>query len=136
MATASVLNGSLMCFYLEEQLMGSATSHSIVVNMATRDITTKSNLGWRAKLEGMRDWTGSAEGYVAFDDTFGATEFFAYVTNRTKLTLKFSTEVSGDDLWTGECYITSFTVDAPMEENTTYSISFEGASSLTVAAQT
>jgi TP901-1 family phage major tail protein len=125
-----------MCFYLDDNLIGSSTSHTITVNMATRDITTKQNAGWRAKLEGMREWSGTGEGFVAFDDTYGFPQLYAFITNRTPVTLKFSTEVSGDSYFSGECYLTSLQVDAPQEENTSYSVSFEGASALSVSTGT
>ena len=135
MATTGVLNGSDMIFYLEGTAFGSTTSHSINVTMATRDVTVKDNAGWRAKLEGMREWTGAAEGFVAWSDTFNAGDIFTFITNRTAITLIFSTDVTGDFYFTGTCYITGFDVVAPMEENTTMSLTFEGASALTCAEQ-
>jgi TP901-1 family phage major tail protein len=135
MATTGVLNGSDMIFYLDGTAFGSSTSHSINVTMATGDVTVKDNAGWRSKLEGMREWSGSAEGFVAWDDDFHAGEIFAYITSRTAITLIFSTDVTGDYYFTGSCYITGFDVTAPMEENTTMSLTFEGAGELTCAAQ-
>jgi len=104
--------------------------------MATRDITTKSNAGWRKKLGGMRDWTCSGDSLLCFDDAYGYSELFALITARTPVTLKFSTEVTGDHFWEGTALLTSIDLTAPMEENATYSFSFEGADSITEKSQT
>lgn len=136
MATTGIINGSLFLVYIEDVAVAHATSHRLNVTMATRNATTKDNAGWGVKLSGLREWSVSGEGLLALDAIYGASELFTVMTNRTVCTVKFSTEVSGDEFWGGEAVLTSFQLDAPMEENGTYSFTFEGAGALTQYSQT
>jgi TP901-1 family phage major tail protein len=136
MATTGIINGSTFLVYVEDVAIAHATSHSLSVTMATRNATTKDNAGWSIKLAGVREWSVTGEGLIALDATYGVSELFTVMTNRTVCTVKFSTEVSGDEFWGGEAVLTSLQLDAPMEDNGTYSFTFEGASLLTQYSQT
>jgi hypothetical protein len=60
--------------------------------------------------------------------------FTSYLATRTVLTVMFSTEVSGDLKYSGSAWLTSLSIDAPNEDNTTYSMSFSGTAALTQAS--
>jgi TP901-1 family phage major tail protein len=136
MATTGIVNGSLLLVYIEDVAVAHATSHSLSVTMASRNATTKDNAGWTSKKAGLREWTVTGEGLVALDAAYGMSELFTIMTNRTTCTIKFSTEVSADEFWGGEAILTSLQCDAPMEENATYSFTFEGDGALTQYSQT
>ena len=131
MASTGILNGSDLLVYVAGTAVAHSTSHSLSCNMATRDATTKDNAGWRVRLDGMRDWSTSGEGLLALDAAYGASELFTIFTNRTECTVVFSTDTSGDEYWSGSAYLTSLELSVPMEENATYSFSFESSSALT-----
>ena len=130
--TCGIINGSDFLVYVEGVAIAHATSHSLNVTQATRDATTKDNLGWRSKLSGMREWSCTADGLISLDQSaiLGTTDLFTLMTNRTTVTVKFATDNSGDAYWGGEAILSSLNLDAPMEENGTYSATFEGVSSL------
>jgi len=67
----------------------------------------------------------------ADDATYGVNALMTAFSNRTTLTVKFSTEVSGDDYWSATCYLTSLEVSAATEDNATYSASFEISGTVT-----
>ena len=73
----------------------------------------------------------SGEGLIALDAAYGMSELFTVYTNRTKCAVVFSTDTSGDEYWSGDAYLTSLEMSVPMEENATYSFSFESAGTLT-----
>ena len=50
---------------------------------------------------------------------------------RSTLTVKFSTEVTGDRYWEASAYVTSLEVNAGMEDNVTYSATFELTGTIT-----
>jgi cytochrome c oxidase assembly protein Cox11 len=50
---------------------------------------------------------------------------------RTALTVKFSTEVSGDYYWEASAYVTSLEVNSGMEDNVSYSATFELTGAIT-----
>jgi len=136
MATTGAINGTLLILYVNEVAVGSCTTHSINVNAATRDATTKSSGGWEESLEGLINWSISGSGLVLYSDTYGFSALFSQAVARTPVTVKFSTEVSGDTFWHGSARITELTADAPQEESTTYTFNFKGTGVLTQATQT
>jgi len=131
MATAGKFNGTSLLVYVDDVAIGHATSHTVNVNAEMIDVTTKSSSGWKDVLPGLRDWSIDCDGFVAYDATEGISEAFADLTGRTQVTLKFSTEVTGDARWTGDAYVSSIQQTAAVEDAVTYSISFAGDGSLT-----
>jgi len=131
MATTEIINGTSLVLYIGAVAVGSATGHTLSVQMATRDATTKSSDGWAAKLAGLRSWTASGSGFVCFADTYGYEELQAAVIARTAVTVKLSTEVAGDTYYSGSGYLTGIDLDAPVEESSTYTFTIEGTGALT-----
>lgn len=131
MATTGIMNGTLLGVYVGSTLVAHATEGSISLSMDTRDATTKDSSGYRDLLEGTRSGSISVSALYAGDATYGVTDLMTAFSNRTTLTVKFSTEVSGDDYWSATCYLTSLEVSAATEDNATYSASFEISGAVT-----
>ena len=142
MATQGIINGTEFGVYDGSTLVAYATSGSVSINHSLRDISNKESSGWKEQLEGQRDWEMSCEGMVAFLAAGGGAIggksvdelFTSYLATRTVLTVMFSTEVSGDLKYSGSAWLTSLSMDAPNEDNTTYSMSFSGTAALTQAS--
>jgi len=133
MATTGIVNGNDLVVYIGSDVIAHSTSHSLSISHDARDATTKDSGGWTDRLEGLRSWEASGEGLVAFDGTYDTTDLFALITNRTKVTIKFSTEVTGDTYWTGSAYLTSLDMDSPTEDSVSMSFTFSGTGALTSA---
>ena len=131
MATTGVLNGTSLLMYVGGVAIGSATTHSLSVQMSPRDATTKDTAPWAVNLEGKLSWSASGSGLLTFDDTYGYDELMTLIAARTSIVLKLSTEVTGDTYWQGNARLTSLTQDSPVEDNTTYSFEFVGTGALT-----
>ena len=137
MATTGIVNGTLFILYVSTDAgssynaVGSSTSASLSLNMDTRETTNKGSAGWRTLLESTRRWTAEAEQFFIMDATLGPDELGDIITNRTKCKVKFSTELNGDTYWYGDAYLTSMSMDAPLEDSSTISLSFEGTGILT-----
>jgi len=129
--TTGVINGTLVGVYVDNVLIGNATSGSISISHSGRDTSSKDDGGWTTMLEGQREFSVSADGFVAYDATNGLDELLLLITNRTKVTLKFSTEVVGDTRLTGDAFCTSISSDSPNEESSTFSVEFQGTGALT-----
>jgi hypothetical protein len=74
--------------------------------------------------------TLSVEGFVKIDNPIDAsqTRFYdlaALHMNQTKISWVFGTDVVGEQEWSGEAYITSYSQSAPQEDNATYSIELQ-----------
>ena len=137
MATTGIVNGTLFILYVSTDsgasynAVGSSTSASLSLSMDTRETTNKGDGGWRTLLESTKSWTVEAEQFFIMDATLGPDELSDIITNRTLCKIKFSTETIGDTLWIGDAYLTSLSVDAPLEDSSTISLSFEGTGVLT-----
>lgn len=130
------LNGTSIGIYYGTQILGAATSHTLSIQSETADVTTKDSAGWREILPTLKSWSISVEALMTYDETYGATELRAALTARTQLNFKFQTGASGDDNYYGNGYITSFEINAPMEDAVTYSATFEGTGAIAVATTT
>jgi predicted secreted protein len=130
MATTGIMNGTLLLLYVEGTVIAKTTSHSLSVNHSLRETTNKDSAGWKDNLEGLRDWSIDCDALHAEDNAFGLEDLLDFVLTRTQVTLKFSTEVSGDVKYSGEAWITSVSENAGVEDNVSYSVSFEGTGAL------
>ena len=131
MATAGIMNGTLIGVYAGGTLIAHATEGSISLNLDTRDATTKDSSGTRDLLEGVKSGTISVSALYADDATYGVDELMTAWSGRSTLTIKFSTEVTGDSYWEASAYVTSLEVSAGMEDNATYSATFELSGTIT-----
>ncbi len=140
MATNNVINGTLAVIktgtsHANATTIALSTSASLSFSMETRDISNKGSAGWRELLEAQKSWSVSCEGVYAMKDAAGGSiknyeDFYDLMVARTPLYIEINTDVSGDTYYGGQCYITSLEQTAPMEDNMTYSMSFEGTAAL------
>lgn len=131
MATAGEMNGTLLVVYSAGNQIGATTNHSLSVSQALREATTKDSSAWREVAAGLREWSMSAEGLYSIDETYGADYLYTLVSGRTEVAVKFTTEVTGDERYTGQAYISSLDITSGLEETVTWSAEFQGTSTLT-----
>ena len=141
MATTNVINGTLAVLktgtdHATATAFAFSTSASISLSMDTRDISNKSSAGWRELLEAQMSWSASLEGLYAIEDAGSSAvknydELYDLLTSRTNTFLELSTGVTGDFYYYGKVYLTSLEQSAPLEDNMTFSATFEGTAALT-----
>lgn len=131
MATTGIMNGTLLGVYSAGTLIAHATEGSISLSMDTRDATTKDSSASRDLLEATKSGTISVSALYAEDAAYGVDDLMSSWAARTVLTIKFSTEVTGDHFWSGSAYVTSLEVNAGMEDNVSYSATFELSGAIT-----
>lgn len=130
------LAGTDLAIYLEDVMIGCATEVSISMEVEMTAATCKASNGWAENTPSVKSWSASASGVVKYYATAdaaankGVVDFRAYFKAGTKLTLKYSTEVTGDTFEEGDAYISSIEETAG-DGNATYSISFTGTGPLT-----
>jgi len=110
-----------------KQELAHCTSASLSVSMDLRDSTTKSSGGWQANLGGLKSWELSGEGFVEIAGVAGkadSEELFSTMIQANPV-VECDFGLSGM-LYRGDAIITSFSLDAGVEENATYSISLTG----------
>tara|TARA_R100000995_G_C3478402_1_gene122366 strand:+ start:401 stop:844 length:444 start_codon:yes stop_codon:yes gene_type:complete len=137
MATGNVINGTLAVLKTGADHAGAtafafSTSASLSLSMETRDISNKGSAGWRELLEAQMSWSASLEGLYAMFEADGTTaaknydDLYTLLTGRANTYLEIETGVSGDFYYSGQVYLTSLEQSAPLEDNMTFSASFEG----------
>lgn len=117
-------------------LIACATSGTFSGSMEVLDATTKDNDGQREILTGGLTWSMTAEGMVQYDlaTTVNSNiDLFDLWANKTKLRLAWTTGESGDYMYYGNAYITSYEESAGLNEMASYSVTFEGDGSITKA---
>jgi len=114
MPTTGIINGTLMRLYKDSTAIGYATSCQMNISSAMREILTKDSAAG-----GLYAGPGDASTNYLFDDLF--TDLVA----GTALIIKFTTDVVGDNVYTMSAICTSLDLNAGVEENVSYSASFE-----------
>ena len=95
----------------------------------------------------MRNWDVSCDALYAWLDPAGSAisnstlsdMFTAYIATRASFTLTFgstSTTGVGFTKYTGDAWMTSASISAPLEDTATFSVSFQGSGALTQTIDT
>ena len=136
-ASTSVMNSTDVVIIVASEIVGKMTSASLSVSMATRDTSTKESAGWMEVLEGQKSWTLSGEGLVVYNNAGKATpdEIYTLLSNRTAVAVEFGSETTDEKYYSGSGFFTEFTTDAGVEDNATFSFSFQGTGVLTQGTQ-
>ena len=138
----AILNGTDIKVYDSGTgiLVAYAQNGSLNINHSLREITSKDSAGWKESLEGLRDWSVDLDGAYAWTDaagsvlTNGADDLLSsYILTRAALTIKFGdvAGATGDTVYSGSVYLTSFSVSAGTEDTATFSLSLEGTGAIT-----
>jgi len=136
-ASTSVMNSTDVVIMVASEIVGKMTSASLSVTMATRDISTKDSAGWMEVLEGQKSWTLSGEGLVVYNNTGKATpdDIYTLLSNRAAVAIEFGSETTDEKYYSGSGFFTEFSTDAGVEDNATFSFSFQGTGTLTQGTQ-
>ncbi len=136
-ASTSVMNSTDVVLKVGSELVGKMTSASLSVTMATRDISTKDSAGWMEVLEGQKSWTLSGEGLVVYNQTGKTTpdEIYTLLSSRGVVAVEFGSATTDETYYSGSGFFTEFSTDAGVEDNATFSFSFQGTSTLTQGTQ-
>jgi TP901-1 family phage major tail protein len=112
--------------------VGRMTNASLSISMETRDTSNKDSAGFRELLSGQRSWSLAGDGLVVYSLTGadGFHDLFGYWNNRTNLYVKFGSVSGGEKNYSGRGFITSLDQEAGVEDNATFSFSFEGTGAL------
>lgn len=139
-----ILNGSdLLLYYSTDDgstwtPLAHSTSHSLSFSMQTRETSDKGSGTAKKVAPGRTAFTGSAEGLVTYVAACDYHMLLGFITNRTALKIASAQDDGSGDpdsstvatgtaaYYTGDIYLTSVDITAGDEENTTYSVSFEG----------
>jgi len=152
----NVVNGTDLCLFIgasgATKCIALATSCKIGISMATRQISSKDSTGsWEENVAARLSWTCDSDNlYTAdLDSESGATSGYSYshladlMIARTPIIItvgEVTTEGMGYEqtlgtgkTLTGSAYITGIDLNAPDQDNSTFTISMIGTGALTHA---
>ena len=139
--TDNVVNGSDILLSVEDKVIACATSHSIELTNAVREISCKGSGDFSSAEYGRFSWTVSTDAllnlgmsattYVSYSD------LMALMIDKTIVSIKSEYDQDGDAAntmtITGDCIITSISQTSPDSDNASYSVSLQGRGALTIA---
>jgi predicted secreted protein len=140
MANEGQLNGTELGVYVAGVLVAYSTNATLNVNHSTRSTTSKESGGWEDNMEGLRNWDVSCDALYAWVDPAGTAItnktlsdlFTGYLETRTSFELTFGNTgvASNDTKYVGTAWLTSASLTAPLEDTSTFSVSFQGSGPL------
>ena len=92
------------------------------------DITSFDSQGWRERLQGIKEWSGSFEGNFKPDDTQGQAALIDAWLNGEKVTLDL--QVNSSVKFSGDAIIT-LSIETPVDDKASFSCDFSGTGPLT-----
>lgn len=135
MPTAGIINGKLLRLYIADVAVSKATECTLSISVGTRGSSHKDSGGWEDSLSSIKSWTMSTSALYALDSTNSPQSIAAAVLAGTPVAVRFTTDVTGDTYYSGTGIITKFDVNAPNEEDSTFSIEIKGSGALTIGTE-
>lgn len=137
MPTSNIINGTLLRIYSGGVALAYATNCTLSVSRELRETLSKDSPGngWRTFQLGRKQATMSTE--MLYSDVGDSTtnvqpgDLVTRLDNGTPLVLRFTTDVTGDTYFEATGYCVSVELNAPVEENSTCSATFELSGALT-----
>ena len=102
-------------------VIGHSTSASLSLSIDLPEATTKDSGGYQEVIGGVRSGEISFEGLVSYTDTNNFKELSELANARTKIDWTLGTTTSGDQILSGEGFISSVEISGEMESPVTYS---------------
>ncbi len=126
----ALVNGTDLVLYAVDGGTNYAFGHSrsFTLNLEANpiDVTSRDSQGWSEFIMGTRSFTFDFDGLVDYADYIDPAWIEAAIENKTKFLVKFTTNLSGSLIFNGYVYVSSMTIDAPMEDVVTYSGTLQG----------
>ena len=94
------------------------------------DITSFDSEGWRERLQGIKEWSGSFEGNFEPGDTNGQIALINAWLNGQKVRLEL--QVNDNAKFSGEAVIT-LSIETPVDDKVNFSCDFSGTGPLTLS---
>jgi predicted secreted protein len=129
----AIQNGTLIKLYDGTTPIALLTSTDMSLEREVLDATSKDSNNWREIQMGLKSYSFTAELFHDESETYNLSDLFDKWDDATAITMKLSSEVTGQKKFTGTVYITNISESAPANQLTTISVTFEGSGALVEA---
>jgi predicted secreted protein len=137
---ASVINGTnivLYRFYPNTNTavpFGAATNCSFETNVEQVEVTSQTSAWFREYKNDVITWSVTCDGFISLSDNYNYAYLLQMVLNKTPITIKFSIDndngtgsgLLGYSILTGQANLTSLSLNGPVENSSTYSVTLQG----------
>jgi len=137
MAHTGLINGTDLIVKIGTDTVAYATSCSLELSADEIDQTSKDSGGWKDIASGLRSWNISCDALYVNNAAAATTEGFPELTTaliaRTAVTVHFTfvTPATGDYVYEGSAILSSLSLSTGVEDQATYSATFNGTGALT-----
>lgn len=117
--------------------IGCADTIDLTLTTASTSAVCRDSGGWGQSVPGQHTWGASTGGLIRLATGVDAANNVTYTNlrklqvDRTRVELKFGTDISGDEVATGFAYITETKATSPANGAATFTVSFVGDGPLT-----
>jgi predicted secreted protein len=141
MATTGPVNGTLISIYKDVsgtlKKIANATSNSLDISKDMIDVTSKDSAGAKEFLAGEYGYTLNVEAIFEDDNSVGAGQvsYKDLVTDLlagTLVTIVMTSNVTGDEKYTGSAFFMSLSLSAPNNDKATWTGTLQGSGALTL----
>jgi len=108
------------------------TTWSLEMSVDTIDTTNFDSNDWGEFLMSFKSWTVSTEGNFKPDDTMGQKALISAYINSTPVTLLL--KVNSTVQFSGNAYVTSLSIETPVDDKVSFSAEFQGSGAITPPA--
>ena len=124
MATTGVINGTDLLMYSDGNPIAYSTSCSLGFTQNTIETTNKDTGSWETFIAGRRGGTISCDGFVALDSDYNYSYLYGLMMEQSTVWLRFSTNITGDKYYQVQALLTDLSLEAPDNDNMSFSVSF------------
>lgn len=116
-------------------LVGEVRNLTLRVEADNIDVTSHDSAGWREFIQGLKQWTATAEALYV-DTNAQQDAVYAALTGGTVIDLRiYAEEASGKEQWEGEARVTSWELSGPNDDAAVVNLEFQGTGALTKGVQ-
>jgi predicted secreted protein len=116
--------------YLDSTKVAEIANWSLDMSADDIDITSFDSEGWRERIQGIKEWSGSFEGNFEPGDTNGQAALINAWLNGEKVKLEL--QVNASVKFSGDALITP-SIETPVDDKASFSCDFSGTGPLTPA---
>jgi predicted secreted protein len=118
--------------YVDDNPVAMATENGFSGNTSTTETTNKSSNNWEEHLAKKNGGEFSVGAFKKLDDVnMNFWDFFELWATRTPVTIKWSTEATGDKFMSAQCIITAIDETANHHEDVTFSATLKVTGAIT-----
>lgn len=122
--TTGVISGNRLLVFSADEVIACTTGATFNGTNEEIDTTCKDNDGASTSTPGAQTWSIDVTGNAKYDAAYGLEELQQLFINKNTVTVRFGTENADDSYLEGQAYVSSLSIDAPLNAPATWSITF------------